>query len=142
MDVLLLILRLLLAALLYGFLGALLVMLWRDLRRSTEAGESRRIRGRLIVMETIDETLEPGTAYPLRPITSIGRSTNSTVPLSDEFASAHHALLSWRDGQWWLEDQESRNGTWLNETRITSPTVVNDGDVITVGRTQLRLALR
>jgi pSer/pThr/pTyr-binding forkhead associated (FHA) protein len=50
-------------------------------------------------------------------------------------------LLTLREGQWWLEDQGSRNGTLLNGTRIAGPTVVSAGDVIGVGRTQLKLEL-
>jgi pSer/pThr/pTyr-binding forkhead associated (FHA) protein len=40
-----------------------------------------------------------------------------------------------------LEDQNSRNGTQLNGERISDPTVVSTGDVIGVGRTQLKLEL-
>jgi pSer/pThr/pTyr-binding forkhead associated (FHA) protein len=40
-----------------------------------------------------------------------------------------------------LEDQASRNGTLLNGTRLTGPTVVSAGDVIGVGLTQLKLEL-
>jgi pSer/pThr/pTyr-binding forkhead associated (FHA) protein len=50
-------------------------------------------------------------------------------------------LLSWKEEQWWLEDQGSRNGTLLNGTRIVDPTVVSTGDVIGIGRTELKLEL-
>ncbi|MEA3341299.1 MAG: FHA domain-containing protein, partial [Chloroflexota bacterium] len=57
------------------------------------------------------------------------------------YASTQHTLLTWREGQWWLEDQGSRNGTRLNSARISSPTVVSTGDVIGVGHTELKLEL-
>lgn len=139
MDILLLALRLLLAILLYAFLATVLLMLWRDLRQATTSREAVRPGGRLVVLQTADETLTVGTAFPLQPITSIGRSPANTIPIPDTYASAQHTLLTWREGQWWLEDRDSRNGTLLNGTRISGPTVVSAGDVIGVGRTQLKL---
>jgi len=139
MDILLLALRLLLAILLYAFLATVLLMLWRDLRQATTSRETIRPGGQLVVLQTADETLTVGTAFPLQPITSIGRSPANTIPIPDTYASAQHTLLTWREGQWWLEDRDSRNGTLLNGTRISGPTVVSAGDVIGVGRTQLKL---
>lgn len=145
MDTLLLILRLLLAILLYTFLAAILLMLWRDLRQATTSREAARPGGKLVILQTDlqteDEKLAVGTTFPLQPVTSIGRSPSNTVFLPDAYASARHTLLTWREGQWWLEDQGSRNGTQLNGTRIDGPTVVSAGDVIGVGRTDLKLEL-
>jgi pSer/pThr/pTyr-binding forkhead associated (FHA) protein len=141
MDVLLLVLRILLALLLYAFLAAVLWMLWRDLRQASTATETALPGGRLIVLHSPDEMLDVGTAFPLKRVTSIGRSLVNTIPLPDSYASGQHTLLTWREGQWWLEDQDSRNGTLLNDVRINSPTVVSAGDVIGVGRTKLKLEL-
>jgi pSer/pThr/pTyr-binding forkhead associated (FHA) protein len=141
MDILLLILRLLLAVLLYAFLATVLVTVWRDLRQATASRETGRQSGRLVVLQTKDEALETGTSFPLQLITSIGRAPGNTITISDTYASSQHTLLVWREGQWWLEDQGSRNGTLLNDTPITGPTVVSAGDVIGIGRTQLKLEL-
>ena len=142
MDILLLILRLLLAILLYAFLAAVLLMLWRDLRQSVKGREVAAPGGQLVVLQAADETLGAGTAFPLQPVTSIGRSPSNTAQIPDDYASAQHALLTWREGQWWLQDRDSRNGTLLNSTRISGPTVVSAGDVIGVGRTQLKLEVK
>lgn len=139
MDILLLALRLLLVTLLYAFLAAVLWMLWRDLRQATTSREVARPGGRLVVLHAPDETPAVGTTFPLQPITSIGRSPANTIPIPDTYASAQHTLLTWREGQWWLEDRGSRNGTVLNDVRINGPTVVSAGDIIGVGRTQLKL---
>jgi len=141
MDVLLLLLRLLLTILLYAFLAAVLLMLWRDLRQATAGPETTRPAGRLVVLQSADEKLAVGAVFPLQPVTSLGRSPTNTIRIPDTYASAHHALLTWREGQWWLEDQGSRNGTLLNDTRIGGHTVVSGGDVIGVGRTKLKLEL-
>jgi len=141
MDILLLALRLLLATLLYAFLATVLAMLWRDLRQATTSREAARPDGRLVIIHTEDETLAVGTAFPLQPVTSIGRSLSNTILIPDTYASAQHTLLTWRESQWWLEDRDSRNGTLLNDTCISGPTVISAGDIIGVGRTQLKLEL-
>ncbi|MBN1978705.1 MAG: FHA domain-containing protein [Anaerolineae bacterium] len=141
MDILLLVLRLLLAILLYAFLATVLLVVWRDLRQATTTPKTSHRSGELVVLQTTDEALEISTAFPLQPITSIGRAPSNTIIVSDTYASSQHALLTWRESQWWLEDQGSRNGTLLNDTRITTPTVVSAGDVIGIGRTRLKLEL-
>jgi len=141
MDILLLALRITLAILLYAFLATVLVMLWRDLRQATAGREIERPNGHLVVLQAADEALATGTTFPLQPVTSIGRAPANTIPIPEPYASAQHMLLTLREGQWWLEDQGSRNGTLLNGTRIAGPTVVSAGDVIGVGRTQLKLEL-
>ncbi len=140
MDILLLVLRILLTVLLYAFLAAVLLMLWRDLRQ-TDGGEVTRPGGRLVVLHTADDKLAVGASFPLQPVTSIGRSLSNTIPIPDSYASGQHTLLTWREGQWWLEDRGSRNGTLLNDTAIDSPTVVSAGDVIGVGHARLKLEL-
>jgi pSer/pThr/pTyr-binding forkhead associated (FHA) protein len=141
MDILLLALRLLLALLLYAFLAAVLAMLWRDLRQTVASRQAARPGGQLVVLDTADDALAVGTTFRLQPVTSIGRSPANTVPVSDTYASAQHTLVTWREGQWWLEDRGSRNGTFLNDTRVSGPTVVSAGDVIGVGRIKLKLEL-
>ena len=141
MDILLLVLRLLLAILLYAFLATVLLVVWRDLRQTMAVPKINRRSGELVILQTTNEALEIGTAFPLQPITSMGRAPSNTIIITDTYASSQHALLTWREGQWWLEDQGSRNGTLLNDTRITTPTVVSAGDVIGIGRTQLKLEL-
>jgi len=141
MDVLLLALRILLALLLYAFLAAILLLLWQDLRQTLAGHEPARPTGQLVVLGSADDTLTTGATFPLQPITSIGRSPTNAIHVPDSYVSAHHALLIWREGQWWLEDQNSRNGTLLNDTPIHSPTVISAGDVIGVGRTQFKLEL-
>lgn len=141
MDVLLLLLRIVLAVLLYAFLGTVLVILWRDLQQATAARQAACPGGRLVVVETAEEALATGDSFPLQALTSLGRSPLNTVCVPDTYASAHHALLTWREGQWWLEDRNSRNGTSLNDARIDGPTIVSAGDVIGVGRTRFKLEI-
>jgi hypothetical protein len=133
-------LRLLLLLALYGFLAALFWMLWQDLRSAAQTTQARaRKLGRLVVVESKLAGLAPGAEFPLMPVTSLGRASTNTASLPDEAASLEHALLHLRDGQWWLEDLASRNGTRLNGQAITQPAPVVPGDVIGVGRVKLKV---
>ncbi|MBF8281959.1 MAG: putative FHA domain containing protein [Anaerolineales bacterium] len=107
--VLLFILRVVLAVLLYGFLAALFWMLWQDVRAAARETTARTRRlGQLVVLDPSLPSLAAGTAFPLLPVTSLGRAQTNTAPLPDDTASLEHALLHLRDGQWWLEDLDSR----------------------------------
>lgn len=136
------VLRVLLALLLYGFLGALLWMLWQDVRYTARvsAVRSRRV-GRLVILESPIPALTPGTTFPLLPVTSLGRAVTNTAPIPDEAVSLEHALLHLREGQWWLEDLDSHNGTRLNDAIISQATLVVPGDVIGLGHVKLTLEL-
>ncbi|WP_117213393.1 FHA domain-containing protein FhaB/FipA [Allorhizocola rhizosphaerae] len=72
------------------------------------------------------------------PIT-IGRAEDSTLVITDDYASARHARLIPRDGQWVLEDLGSTNGTYLDRTKVSGPTPVPLGVPIRIGRTSLEL---
>lgn len=138
-EILLLVLRLLLALLLYAFLAALFLMLWRDLRCGAGRETVPREEMRLVVVEAGERGPDPGTVFPLQEVNSLGRAPSSTIRLSDSFVSAHHALITWREGRWWLEDLGSKNGTTLNDEPIIRPTIVDTGDLIGIGRIVLRM---
>ncbi|ALA66399.1 FHA domain-containing protein FhaB/FipA [Corynebacterium lactis] len=70
---------------------------------------------------------------------TIGRSESSAFVLNDDFASSQHARLISRDGVWYLEDLDSRNGTFLNGQRVEQPERLTPGMEIRIGRTTLRL---
>ncbi len=140
--VLLLVLRLGAAGLLLLFVGALLLLLWRDYQVTTREIEQQRVpRGRLIVLASDSEEVPLDTEFPLLPLTSLGRAPTNTVHLADSFASNEHALITYREGNWWLEDRDSSNGTFLNGSRVREPVILSSGDLIGIGRVTLRLQL-
>lgn len=72
------------------------------------------------------------------PIT-IGRAEDSTLVITDDYASARHARLVPRAGQWFVEDLGSTNGTYLDRAKVTAATPVPLGVPIRIGRTSLEL---
>ena len=81
-----------------------------------------------------------GTMLPLgeAPIV-IGRSPACTLVLEDEYASSRHAALTPQSDGWWIEDLSSRNGTFIDDERLSSPRQLKIGDVIRIGQTTLEL---
>jgi pSer/pThr/pTyr-binding forkhead associated (FHA) protein len=130
-GIVLLILRILLAVLLYGFLGWALYILWRDLRRQAELLERRQARPLRLVFET-------GEASASRRFTKseviIGRSPACDYLLDDKTVSARHSRLAYHHGQWWLEDLASTNGTFLNGEPVSAPVVLASGDQLRCGQ--------
>ena len=70
---------------------------------------------------------------------TLGRAPDSTLVIDDDYASSRHARLYPGDEGWIVEDLGSTNGTWIDRTRITSPTVLPPGVPLRIGRTTLQL---
>lgn len=141
-ELILFIFRIVSGLLLLGFLGGIAWLIYRDMQVTTAAiAEQERPYGRLRIVANEAEIPAVDTTFPLLPITSIGRAASNSVVLPDGYASAEHALITRRQGQWWIEDQGSRNGTLLNDVRLAGTAVISAGDVIAVGGTVLKLEL-
>ncbi len=70
----------------------------------------------------------------------IGRGTTTDLVLDDTTVSRRHAQFTWADGKCVVTDLRTGNGTFLNSRRITSPTLLADGDELWLGRVVLRYA--
>ncbi len=143
MDLLLFLVRLLFSALLYVFLGAVLILLWRDVKSATRHQVTLTVQERSAQLRVLrgNNGLTEGAIVRLAPFTTLGRADTNTIAIADPYASGDHALLAWRSGQWWLEDRDSRNGTLLNEIPIEEPLVISHGDVIGIGQIRFKFEL-
>ncbi len=133
-----LIIRILLIVALYGFLAWALYTLYRDLRT---AGTSVQARRAPAITLAITNTLEEQTRTFTNMEVLIGRSQSSSFPIRNETVSANHARLSYRQSQWWVEDLHSTNGTFLNEERITTPTVIMNQDDLRCGQVNIQVKI-
>jgi pSer/pThr/pTyr-binding forkhead associated (FHA) protein len=70
---------------------------------------------------------------------TIGRSPECTLVIDDDYASSHHARIYAHNDGWVVEDLGSTNGTYLQNKRVTGPTVVPVGMQIRIGKTVLEL---
>ena len=141
------ILRILLLVLQLAFLGILYLILLgfaRSLLRDLRSAEQQQLAtrtgiGRLSVLESPENEPQAGTTIALGPINSIGRNVNNTIFVEDDFVSANHAMLTFRGRSWFIEDQGSTNGTYVNGHRIDRPVALSFGDELTIGRVRMRL---
>jgi len=142
MPALLLLLRILSAALLLGFLLLIVWLIYRDMQTTARLLASQeRPYGYLRVIACEDDLPVVDTRFPLLSLTTIGRASSNTIVLDNGYVSTEHALLTRRGDQWWLEDMGSRNGTLLNGVELGETTVISVGDVIAIGQTQFKLEL-
>ena len=140
LRLLLLVLQLGFVALLYLVLMRFAATLLRDLRSAEEQQvASRSGIGRLSVLESPENEPPIGSTISLGPINSIGRNVNNTIYVEDDFVSTNHAMLTFRGRSWFIDDQGSTNGTYVNGHRIDRPGALSFGDEVTVGRVRMRL---
>ena len=66
---------------------------------------------------------------------SIGRSREADIPLLDDKASRVHCGIRLSEGQFYLKDLKSRNGTYINGQRVEDTVKIQPGDRIQVGST-------
>jgi hypothetical protein len=106
--------------------------------RAVPVGRKRGQRGPRTLLVTAGPL--KGTKITLgdQPIL-IGRADDSTLVLTDDFASSRHARLTNRGGQWYVEDLGSTNGTYLDQQRVQGPLLVAPGQPIRIGQTALEL---
>jgi pSer/pThr/pTyr-binding forkhead associated (FHA) protein len=140
LRVLILVAQLAFVGILYLLLFAFGRSLLRDLRTAERTQEAARQGiGRLTVLESPEDEPPAGRTIALGPINSIGRNVNNTIYVEDDFASASHAMLTFRGRSWFIEDQGSTNGTYVNGHRIDRPVALSFGDELMIGRVRMRL---
>lgn len=128
-----LLLRLALAVALYAFLAW---ALWNLLRELKQQGDKLATQKKPAITLTVQINQDRQNVRQFsQSQVMIGRDTNCDLSIMDEALSAHHARLTHHHGQWWLEDLNSTNGTFLNREKLTTPAVVITGDHFKCGNT-------
>jgi hypothetical protein len=104
--------------------------------KAPRATKKKGVGGRLVVTEGALQgtTVTLGTT----PVT-LGRAHDSTLVLTDDYASNKHARLYPAGEDWMLEDLGSTNGTWLGANKVTRAVVVPLGVPIRIGKTAIEL---
>ena len=134
-------LRLILAIALYSFLGWALLTLWQELKQQSNRLSIQKQPG--ITIETKLGQDKVSQSHFVQNEVMIGRDANCDLSVMDDALSAHHARIVFHHGQWWLEDLNSTNGTFLNREKLAVPAVVITGDEFKCGNTffNIRISL-
>ena len=153
-DSLLTILKLCFLALLYLFFLRVIRAVWAEMSGAPAAAPAPapaarpqrnwgggnksggRAGGRLRVIEPADRK---GQTYELADELTVGRAGGCQITLDDTYVSQLHARVFRRDGQLYVEDLGSTNGTYLNRKKVTAPIAIRKGDRLQIGKTVMEL---
>jgi len=130
---LVLILRIAFAIALYAFLGWTLRTFWHDIKQQGEFLSSQKKPG--IHVHAAMENGKDVQRHFIQSEIVIGRDPKCDFPVTDEAISSHHVRISYHHAQWWLEDLNSTNGTFIGKTQLTVPTVLITSDQFKCGAT-------
>lgn len=139
LAVLVLLLRVLILIALFCFLGWMVYTLWRDLKF-----QSQNLATQKIPHISVYQDNDPASTKLIytRPELQIGRDAACDIQINDDTVSNHHARLIYKNKQWWIEDLLSTNGTFLNDERIETPTILISGDELRVGNITLLVEIQ
>jgi pSer/pThr/pTyr-binding forkhead associated (FHA) protein len=151
-DQLLNLLKLFLLLLLYLFFLRVLRAVWAEVnppkvveapaKPKREKGARRAAASRKhgpLALRLVAPPEVKGRSYPLTQEITVGRAAGCQVTIDDTYASQLHARVFLRDGQVYVEDLGSTNGTYLNRRKVTGPMQVQRGDKLQIGNTVLEL---
>jgi pSer/pThr/pTyr-binding forkhead associated (FHA) protein len=113
--------------------------MWQSLQRASTAGGLGRVPP--LRLEVRQKGQPAAVRSFMQAEVIVGRDPLSDIPLKDKAVSTRHARLSFHDGQWWVDDMGSTNGTQLNRDRLLGATVLIGGDEIKCGSTRLMVTL-
>ena len=154
-ESLLTILKFLLVALLYLFFFRVLRAVWAEVGLGRAgAGSSAapapaaarttstKVPGKLKVIEPKEQA---GRVYALGEEVTLGRAAGCGIRVDDNYASQLHARVFQRDGQVFVEDLGSTNGTYVNRRgtksreKVSGSQILRTGDRLLVGKTILEV---
>ena len=76
---------------------------------------------------------------PCKTVMTLGRDKNSDIVLTDLRVSRNHAMVRRiGHGDYYLVDGGSANGSFINKQRVTMPTLLKNGDCISIGNSDFR----
>ncbi len=78
--------------------------------------------------------------HPLADGLRGGRATDAAVSLADDLVSERHFVIQRRGAEWWISDEGSTNGVWVNGVKLAEKQL-RAGDYVVVGRTEMAVWL-
>ena len=73
---------------------------------------------------------------------TIGHDCANLIVLGDNLISNKHAVVTYDDDVYWIEDRNSKNGVYLNGEKISNKERLTNGSVIKLGTTILKFESR
>jgi len=87
-------------------------------------------------IQALSDSVYPGTYRIEKDIIFIGRSSSSDIVVNDKKVSRSHARITYSNGTYIIEDLNSKNGTYVNGSRIRGARQLNPGDIVKIGNSE------
>ncbi|HWI54511.1 MAG TPA: FHA domain-containing protein [Desulfobacteria bacterium] len=146
MRILFVVLKFTLLSLVYFFILRIFYFIITDLRHSSKEGETlgeltdAGIGAELVVTESTVSSLKPGDVVRLGGETRIGRGRNNDLKIPDNFVSHNHAIIIFKEQNFFLEDLNSINGTYINGVRVRESSPLKTGDSLKISGVTFKFA--
>lgn len=120
----------------YYFIFQIIRLIYLDIKSIGRNETPSTVFLRLI---TRPETLgyKVNEIYYLNPKNTIGRGEENTIVLKDRFISKRHLRIEERNREWFVIDEGSANGTYINDKRIAKEAPLHNRDVLRIGDVEL-----
>lgn len=137
----LLVLRIATLAILYLFVLQVVLVARRDLQTAPAAmGQAvKAVIGHLVVVDSGKSPLTPGSRLDVTTLVTFGRGPTNTIVLDSPVISTEHTRLYFQNRSLWVEDLQSKNGTFVNERPVVAPVALRPGDILRVGDVRFKL---
>lgn len=136
-EVISLIMKFIFVLVIYLFIFGIMRLIYLDIKSTNSSKGSRGGSGSYLKLLNRRESLgfRVEETYVLDRNVTMGRSDTNDFVIKDLFISGRHARFYQQDGFHYVEDLNSKNGTYLNGDRITSgePVLLKDGDKLKIG---------
>lgn len=84
--------------------------------------------------------VDTGESFNVKDGTNIGRSDTNEIILSSPAVSKEHAKIKYEDGQFTIYDLASKNGTYVNGTKVSKRSL-SEGDEVTFGDVKMKFKI-
>ena len=99
------------------------------------------VSDRLPRLVAIEGPLSDQTIYLDEPVVSIGRLLTNDISLDDPFVSRQHCLIRNEGEQYFIEDLNSANGTYVNSEQVKE-SLLKEGSLIQIGSSRFLFCLQ
>ena len=129
----------------YLFIFSVIALIYMDIKKSSrkeriknEESESASPQKCYAVLKTVKNkraaAAKMKAAYRINGQgVIVGRGKDCDIPINNMFLSLEHFQVWFDEGEWYIGDMGSKNGTYLNGSKIKKVKTLEDGDEISFG---------
>ncbi|SHE69847.1 FHA domain-containing protein [Clostridium fallax] len=129
------------AIILYAIIYYALRIMYKDVKggKKKKVVKNRKVHGLEVISAGESQNLKSGSVIPVRETITIGRREENSIVIQDKFVSGSHAKVYVKNDEFYLEDLNSTNGTFLNNNQVKGKVKLKVNDEIRLGSTILKV---